>query len=220
MPHRYYVNTPLIEGKKVELEASELKHLKNVMRVKIGSEIEIVNGKGELGSAYFNKEITITNVIKEPTVTVKKTLALGLTEPKILELVIEKLTELGIDQVYIFPSSKSKLKELSDNKKLRLHKILISSLKQSKRLFLPKIHYLNKKEDLPKNQHYLLGDFNGDKFSPTNKDVTFIIGPESGFTKEEIVYFKENLNAKGIILSKNVLRAETAAICAACFLAL
>ena len=50
--------------------------------------------------------------------------------------------------------------------------------------------------------------------------TVFIIGPESGFTQDEITFFKDNLKASPIILSKNVLRCETAAICAATLLSI
>jgi 16S rRNA (uracil1498-N3)-methyltransferase len=220
MSHRYFLNAPFSEGDFVILDQVEEKHIKNVMRTKDQELIEIVNGKGELAFARFGKKILIEKVEKQPLPLNIKSLTLGLTEIKNLELVIEKGAELGIDKFYIFPAVKSKLRSLSPNKKERIEKILISSIKQSKRLFLPEVIYLNKKEQLPVGENYLLADFNGEVFSKIEGSSNFIIGPESGFTKEEISFFKEKLKAKGVLLSKNVLRAETAAICAATFLSL
>lgn len=220
MPHRYFIEGPLNEGETITLSKEELGHLKKVMRTKPGTIIEIINGKGTLAKAPYFEEIQIEHVENTPPLKFTKSLALGLTEPKILELVIEKGTELGITSFYIFPAKKSKLTGLSPNKRERLHKILISALKQSKRLFLPEIIFLNSIKDLPKEQNYLLADFSGESGTTIEKEsYTFIIGPESGFTDKEILYLKENLNAKGILLSDGVLRAETAALCAASLLA-
>jgi 16S rRNA (uracil1498-N3)-methyltransferase len=220
MTHRYFFNGPLKQGDKVSLDPPEEKHLKSVMRTKDGDRIEVINGKGELAFCLFGKQILIEKVdTKEPNKKVRS-LTLGLTEPNILELVIEKATEIGIDEFFIFPSFKSKLKSLSPNKKERIEKILISSIKQSKRLFLPKVYYFNKKEELPSTNNYFLADFDGGVFSPSKESSNFIVGPESGFTEEEIAFFKNKLHAKGVLLSENVLRAETAAICCSYLLTL
>ena len=174
--------------------------------------------KESLAICTFDETITVETIEKNPLKT-QNSLALALTKPKQLEFVIEKGTELGINCFYLFPSQKSKLRHLSSSKQERLKKILISALKQSKRLHLPKIHILDNKERLPKDQNYLLADFKGIQFSHSNNAQTFIIGPESGFTEEEISFFKNNLKATGVILSDAVLRAETAALCAATLLA-
>ena len=214
MPHRYFFDGPLLEGTTIHLSKEEIKHIKNVMRTKKGVEIEIVNGKGALGKATFGEEIILYEVLEQAS-PVEKGLALALTEPKILELAIEKATEIGVTAFYIFPAAKSKLRELSENKQKRIEKILVSAMKQSKRLFLPSVTFLSKKEELPPKEHYLLADFNGEPFEQSPLAQTCIVGPESGFTREEITFFKETLGAKGVLLSDAVLRAETAAICAA-----
>jgi 16S rRNA (uracil1498-N3)-methyltransferase len=214
MPHRYYQEGPLEQGVPINLSKEELKHLRSVMRAKDGEIIEVINGKGALATATFHETISVES-ISHHTLLTKKSIAIAITEPKNLAVVIEKGTELGITTFYLFPAKKSKLTELSVSKKLRFHNILISALKQSKRLFLPEIIYLKGKEALPKNQTYLLADFDGVPFTEVDKSCTFIIGPESGFTDKEILYFKTSLSAKGILLSDGVLRAETAAIAAA-----
>lgn len=219
MPHRYFIDTPLLEGARITLPKEELKHIKNVMRTKPGEAIEIINGHGQLATAPYGTEIVIESV-QSHDIQTQNGLALALSEPKHLELVIEKGTELGITDFTIFPSQKSKLKELSLSKKERLTKILISALKQSKRLHLPKIHYLPSKEHLPQDANYLIADFAGETYKPSKESHTFIIGPESGFTPQEIAFFKDHLSAKPILLSNSVLRTETAAICAAVLLSL
>jgi 16S rRNA (uracil1498-N3)-methyltransferase len=219
MGHRSFYPRSFCQGEMIDLAKEEMHHLKQVMRLKEGSPIEIVNGKGDLGEAIFGHLIKIEKVIHQKQPVVTKNLALALTEPKHLELVIEKGTELGIDSFFIFPSKKSKLQSLSLSKQERIEKILISALKQSKRLYLPKVNYLSTKEELPEGS-YLLGDFSGKPFERIETSATFIIGPESGFTSDECLFFEKKLSATPILLSKNVLRTETAALCAATLLSL
>jgi len=220
MPHRYFYPQEISKDTPISLSREELGHLTKVMRTKPGDLFEVVNGRGQLASCKFDEEISVENVEtrQKPSKTPK--LALALTEPKHLELVIEKATELGIMEFFIFPSKKSKLTKLSDSKKERITKILISALKQSKRLFLPIVHYLSSKEALPEDETYLLADFKGDTFKPVTETSTFIIGPESGFTPDEIEFFKSKRNATPVLIADAVLRTETAALCAATLLSL
>ncbi len=217
MPHRYFYAGPLEVGGTVNLNEEERRHIKQVMRTKEGATIEVINGRGDLAQAAFGDRIVVKSLEHESPSKEVKGLALALTEPRNLELVIEKATELGIDQFYIFPSAKSKLNNLSKNKEERIHKILISAIKQSKRLHLPTVHFLSSKEQLPQGT-YLLADFDGACFNKVTSSATFIIGPESGFTPSEIEFFKTKLRASSVLLSKNTLRTETAAICAATLL--
>ncbi len=217
MPHRYYYAGSLDKGSIIDLDKEERRHIKQVMRTKDQEIIEIINGNGDLAQASFGDKIIVESCKHESKCPLAKALALALTEPRNLELVIEKGTELGIDTFYIFPSAKSKLKNLSPTKRERIHKILISAIKQSKRLYLPTVHYLSKMEELPTG-NYLLADFDGKPYEKVLTSATFIIGPESGFTSNEITFFTQHLSATSVLLSKHVLRTETAAIAAATLL--
>ncbi|NGX39010.1 MAG: hypothetical protein KR126chlam1_00328 [Chlamydiae bacterium] len=52
------------------------------------------------------------------------------------------------------------------------------------------------------------------RFTPPSSDLLIFIGPESGFSDEEIALLQGPLKGTGIRLNPNTLRAETAAICA------
>ena len=215
MPHRYYIDAPLEKESVINLSFEEEKHLRKVMRTQKGTPVEVINGHGVLAHCTYDNPLIVDSIETKEEPKFRTGLVLGLCEPKIIEMTVEKATELGIDDFYFFPAQKSKMRVLSDSKRVRINKILISALKQSKRLFLPTVSFFNKKEDLPKDLKYLLADFNGSRYTETKDSKAFIIGPESGFTEKEIHFFKENLSATPILLSKHVLRAETAAICAA-----
>jgi RsmE family RNA methyltransferase len=58
-----------------------------------------------------------------------------------LELVAQKATEIGLYTMIIFPATRSQIREVSDNKKERLSKIIIEAVEQSYGWVIPSLHY-------------------------------------------------------------------------------
>ncbi len=215
--YRFYTTDSLSDGLTANLDLEELHHLSRVLRVKPGEAIELVNGKGELAIALFDKEIRVESVQKSEPPLKKSILIQALPEKHHLEFILEKATEIGVTDFWIFPSEKSKIQEISEAFVGRMKKITISALKQSKRLFLPEIQIFRRLSDIKEVPHKLyLADPKGSPFiQERERSTAFIVGPESGFTQKEIRYFQEVLAASPTTLSKNVLRTETAAIVSA-----
>lgn len=219
--HRFFSSEDFYPGKSIILEKEEMHHLKHVMRIGNGSLIELVNGKGALATALVDTQITISTVdISEPS-THKSILIQGLTEPQNLELIVEKGTEIGITDFWIFIAEKSKHKQISPSKQERLSKILRSSLKQSKRLYLPNIAFFPSIKAVPKTvENIYIADPRASKQIPhPSTDRAIIVGPESGLTQNEVSYAEKELKATRILLSPNILRTETAAIIASFLIA-
>jgi 16S rRNA (uracil1498-N3)-methyltransferase len=215
--HRFYIEDSLQGVQSASLSKEEEHHLRHVMRVKKGDLIELVDGKGTLASGVFSDPfVSITSVHTSKAPVDQAVLLQAMTEPSKLEWIVEKGTELGITSFWLFPAKKSKLSSLSDSKKERLEKILISALKQSDRLYLPKIHYVTSMDRLPTNiPNLYLAHKGGLSPSHIQKGSSgILVGPESGFTEEEASFFQHTLGAIPITLSENVLRAETAAMIA------
>lgn len=210
--YRFFTPNKLTSGLPIELTDEEYHHLKKVLRVHMGEKIEIVNGKGDLGIALYDDPIILLSVESLPKPQKINALIQAIPEKTHLEWLIEKGTELGITEFHLFPGEKSKLKEISPSTLSRIDKILISALKQSKRLFLPTLHIHTQVPDL-KIKLYL-GDPKGSSFVPSHESSAFLIGPESGFTQKEIHFFQTKLNAIPTKLSENILRTETASIIA------
>lgn len=218
MPHnRFFVHQPLKNQKSITIQDTELKHL-HVMRVETEETIELINGKGFLATAKMvqkdrkKAELEILN-LKEEKQTQRSILALGLIKIPLLEWVLEKATELGITDFWIFHAEKSMSIRISASKQERFQQILISSIKQCGRLFLPKIEFFDSLQKLPSfSGEKFYGDIAGtDSFKTTKDSALIAIGPESGFSEKEESFLKKNYY-KGISLHKNILRAETAAI--------
>lgn len=224
--NRYFVNVPLHKQTTLHLEGEEAIHLIRVMRKKVGDTVELVNGKYQLAHAIVSSvekkeaELSIVDVKTHSPPKRKLILAQGMTKPANLDLIIEKGTELGATEFWLFPGDKSEKKSLSPHQSDRLHKISISALKQCGRLDLPEIHEkqaLEQWSSLPDVEIYF-GDIS-EKAHPFPKTIhaqtiIIVIGPEGGFSKNEQEILTSSLNAKGIRFNQNILRAETAAICA------
>ncbi len=217
---RFFIAAPLKNT--LTLEGEEFHHLAKVMRLRIGETLELVNGQGEFSEAELisldkkSCQLKILSHQKTPPPDKTLILALALTRPASLEWTLEKATELGATDFWLFPGERSEKTELSPSQLHRLETILINALKQCGRLYLPKIVL---KPALAKWEHPSGSLFFGDLSShapllkgPFSNPVTFFIGPEKGFSPEETRLLREKFKAHPISLHENILRAETAAI--------
>jgi 16S rRNA (uracil1498-N3)-methyltransferase len=136
-----------------------------------------------------------------------------------LEWFLEKVVEIGIDEIspiICFHSERRKIRED------RLHKIMLSAMKQSVKANLPVLNPLQTFRELVSNNlsgnKYIAHCAEGFKeellFSTSyeNKFV-ILIGPEGDFDKSEIIMAIEN-GFKPISLGKSRLRTETAGVVA------
>lgn len=201
-----------------------------VMRLTEGDCIEIVNGQGQLGKASLQKiqPALVSCVIHDLIFEKKKhsfIIAQSIVKPALLELVIEKNTELGAEELWIFPGTYSEKKELTSHQLERLHKHLVGALKQCGRLYLPLLRLFTSLEQLlaEPNYHFLYGDTSPSAprlsihHKPSEKVPVFVVGPEKGFHEKELAILKER-KAEGVSLHSNILRAETASITASALL--
>jgi 16S rRNA (uracil1498-N3)-methyltransferase len=162
--------------------------------------------------------ITLGDVNLSPPPAKKWTLALAWIRPQKIELALEKGTELGIDRFLLFKAKRSERRPPSYE---RIKTILISALKQSGRLYLPELEIIDKLE-LPQQAMHEEAVYYGalspgaSPITSPPKNLCFFIGPEGGFTEEELTLFN---SATPVGLGPHILRAETAAITAAAQLA-
>ena len=228
MPHeRFFLNALFEPHASFNLTESEFHHLVNVSRCRTQDTIELVNGKGQLGVAIIDKIekkqalVIVDSLFEEPPVKQKIILAQAYPRAGRLDTILEKTTELGVTDIWLFSGEKSERKEASSS---RIESILISAMKQSGRLYLPNIHQaplIQQWKTLPCTTYF--GDFAEGlpslrELDVGKEDVMIVIGPESGLTEKEVTALK-SLGAKGVSLSKNILRTDTAAIIAVGYLA-
>lgn len=221
MPADRFFTRSSLKTSSLHLSGDEFHHLAHVMRMRIGETLELVNGKGELANAEVaslgkhEAELKITSYTSHPPSSTTLILAQAITRPASLEWIIEKGTELGVTEFWLFPGEYSEKKSPSTP---RLETIAINALKQCGRLYLPKIRLKPPLEEWEKPQGSLFfGDLSKTAKpleGPFSQTVIFFIGPEKGFSFNELEILANSFQAKGISLHENVLRAETAAIAA------
>ena len=207
------------------LTESESRHAVKVLRMKNKDELSIINGNGLYGEGEIidsnpkKTKIKIRDLkkIKKPV-----PLALAFCPTKNNDrnkLIIEKATEIGVTDFFPIISQNSERRKWNNE---RFEKVLISSIKQSQRFWLPTIHPVEKFNDFIKKNSYkvkfLAHCKEGEKIqlkknSNSLESQVIVIGPEGDFTSEEIELANAN-NYKMISLGNNRLRTETACIAA------
>jgi 16S rRNA (uracil1498-N3)-methyltransferase len=219
---------PDTSGDQVRLDGDEARHAVRVLRVRAGEEITVSNGAGEIVRAVVTDAgATLTADVKERRSEPRPTPALHVFTaiPKTgkLDLVVQKLTELGVEVIQPFPASRSVARW--DAKKAaaqieRLNAIAYHAAKQSRRAWLPEVRSAAPLDgvDLPEASFVLdegatirLSDALPDEPPET---IGLIVGPEGGFEREEV----DALSARGVrevSLGPLILRTETAALVAA-----
>lgn len=222
---RFYLNQPLIPHTTVSLADTEFHHLVNVSRCRPGDSIELTNGMGQLAEATIDalekKQATLTLHTVNTSLPPTRKIILAQAYPRAnrLDAILEKVTELGATDIWLFAGENSERKEASP---ARIESILISAMKQSGTPFLPKCIQappIKHWDSLPCATVY--GDFaEGAPHLLTQipaASCMVVIGPESGLTENEEKKLK-SLGAQGVSLHGNILRTDTAAIIAVAFI--
>ncbi len=171
------------------------------------------------GKEFVAKVTEKDESFNEPSIEI--TLCMALIRREKFELILQKATELGVTKIVPFESSRCVVhakKEKSDKQKQRYESILLSAAEQCKRNIVPEITDVIDFKDIEtaKSEVNLACYENAGRAArkisdfEITKSVSVVIGPEGGFSKEEM----EELGAKGfepVTLGPRILRAETAA---------
>ena len=210
-----------------ELPADEAAHCLRVLRLQVGDEIWVTDGKGRCCRAEIvagsGKRCRFCVVEEEPLPrewTGCLRLAVAPTKNMDrMEWLAEKATEIGFDELTFLSCRFSERKVVKTE---RIDKILVAAMKQSHKAFKPT---LNDMEDF---RRFVARDFPGQKFiahcyegeKPLLKDVLVpgedalvLIGPEGDFSPEEVARAEEK-GFRAVSLGKSRLRTETAALVA------
>lgn len=208
------------------LENTDIHHIKKVMRCKNNDKIEIVYDKKVYLCNIDDIETMNLSIIEtyseERESNINLTIAVSLVQEQKFDLILQKLTELGVNEIIPVKTERSivKLDKSKENKKkTRWETICKEASEQSHRITIPKINdiitlkeLLNQKKEL--NLICSLNDTTKplEEYLTNNlKEILFVIGPEGGFTKKEEEFLIEN-GFQSTSLGKRVLRVETAAI--------
>lgn len=232
---QFFVDKEVKAGESVELKGKSARHISQVLRLKAGDWLNVSDGKGRtfrseiLASAPTTVTVKILSVIEKKPSTPSPTLAISIIKPERFEWALEKCVELGTSKIIplLTERTSSFRKDASPSKVERWRKISVEAAKQSGLPFLPEVLSPTSLEKLLTDTsiyEFIVLPFEGEDVEDVNtfwsrrkrtfkKPDLIIIGPEGGFTKEE-VEFARSSGAKTISLGKQILRSETAAIAA------
>lgn len=223
---RLYVEQPLTSGKQIALSEEQCRYLGTVMRLQNDDEVLLFNGKdGEFAAkiAFVGKKNVTAEALQQTRPQQKNAdvwLMFAPIKKDRTDFVIEKATELGAAAIVPVITRYT----ISDKPRLeRFRAQAAEAAEQSRRLSVPQIAEAVKLEDLLKNWdskrilYYMDESGHGvaaaEAFA-NSKASALLIGPEGGFSSEELTLLRQCAFAQAVDLGPLILRAETAAVAA------
>lgn len=231
--YRFFVNK--IADNSAIIQGEDYNHITSVLRLQKGDSINIFNyehGEFKAVIAGINpKEREVSLAVGEKVRdrdrnAVRISAAIALIKKENMEFVLEKLTEIGVDEIIPVITRRSVIKIKDEEKKqMRWEKIIYGAVKQSGRVSAPVLQKTaGSVEELVKNsgdgvkllvwekeeKNFLIDEAMQAKGA---ERILFFIGPEGGFEPSEA----EHLIKSGFVpvsMGDTTLRAETAAIIA------
>ncbi|MBI3592967.1 MAG: 16S rRNA (uracil(1498)-N(3))-methyltransferase [Nitrospirae bacterium] len=221
------------QKRNIKAPSDKAHYLISVLRSKKGDAIDVIDGKGKAYIAEIAdiaKKDVFINVIKESIADTESTahliLCQGLLKGEKMDMVIQKATELGVKEIVPLITVRCLVKETRKVK--RWGKIAEEAAEQCGRAVIPVIHepvefssllmglsqmdgfIFWEEGGLQMNEAFLKMSSSLIHSSP-DSPIHLLVGPEGGFTPEEVRQAEEH----GLIrttLGSRILRAETAAI--------
>jgi len=230
-PRLYYPHT-LTAGDRCSLVEDHLRYIRSVQRMKPGSRLLLFDGLGQEYTAVIT-DISVERAIVEiigkdraPARPARITLIQALPKAQKMDFIVQKATELGVDEIRPFHSERSIPRLTSEKAHLkteRWRKISSEAARQCRRSDVPDIAEIQTFSDILKavepgafkmifwEEESRQGLKELLKKSSDTRVFSIIVGPEGGLTPEEV----EAAKASGFVsvsLGKQILKLETAAV--------
>jgi len=234
---RYYVPKENWEKDAVLVTKEDAHHIKRVMRQQVGDQMICNHPSGKAARCII--DIIADDYVKarimewledDHELPVKVTIAQGLPKGNKLELILQKGTELGAAAFQLFEADRSIAKwdvKKAANRFKRFDKIIKEASEQCHRNLKPTLYDFQSLHEIvtdsPSYDHIIVGyeeeakreiDYTfGDVLSTIRhgQSILIVIGPEGGFSKEEVIMLKEH-GAIPVRFGKRILRTETASL--------
>ncbi len=216
---------PLTAGE-LTVRGDEHHYLMRVRRARVGDAVELVDGDGHRAAATI---LTIGESATTLSVSAPETIPAALPFIRVLvplikgdrmDTCLEKLVEVGVDAIVVWPAARSVVKLEADRREARIAKYqaaLQAASRQSGRAQVPTIAWADDLAaallTLPAGSRFVL-DPTSDRplvTDPAATDITIVSGPEGGLAPNELDAL---LGFSSIGLGPRVLRAETAPVIA------
>ena len=196
------------------LDDVDAHHLLKVLRVRDTDSVSLSDGIGGWMTATLSKDASInptSEIFRVDAPRWPLIVAFAPVKGEKPEVIVQKLTEIGIDEIIpLSPTRFSAVKwDSARAVKLleRLQRVSREAAMQSRRVWLPHVHSVTPLASVLGQYSASLAEPGGQTVSASDRCV--IIGPEGGFSPDELEQC-----AKRVSLGESILRAETAAIVA------
>lgn len=230
----FFVTPDQVKEPCIYLEGSDVNHMKNVLRMKIGEQLHISDGNNHRYRCAIQKYeecVAVLEILEEETADTELPsriyLFQGLPKGDKMELIIQKAVELGVYEIIPTATRRSvvKLDEKKAQKKVqRWNEIARSAAKQSGRGMIPEVRDVltyGQAVEYAKDLDMVLIPYELAEGMEETKailssiepgqSIGIFIGPEGGFEREEVEK-TEAIGARQITLGKRILRTETAGL--------
>lgn len=231
---RFFIGREAFGEDSVIISGEDVNHIRKVLRLQPGEVITVCDGEGKEYSARI--ELLEANYVKagivgmrecdtEPPVEI--TLFQGVPKSDKMDYVIQKSIELGVNAIVPVLTDRTVVKISTkkdcDAKTARWQRISLEAAKQCNRGIIPVVSEpvpFKKALESSKNYGQAFIPYEKEKssrlkdivkFDSGTKRIAVFIGPEGGFTEEEVAMAKE-CNIKPVTLGPRILRTETAGI--------
>jgi len=222
---RFHAPQTAFTEQTVTLTTDEARHLRDVLRLKIGDEVYVFDGRGrEFRCSVSNTkrdsaELHIESEVEpaKPESQLQLNLCVALLKGEKFDLVVQKATELGVTKVtpLITRYADIHLRDAADATKrtARWQRIALEAAKQSGRAFVPEISLPLAFEAALEGTGVMFSERGGQALESLTgaSSITALVGSEGGWSDEEI----DTARARDfhiVTLGGRILRAETAAI--------
>jgi 16S rRNA (uracil1498-N3)-methyltransferase len=226
----FYVGN--LDTKSIVLDEDTSKHVILVLRMKIGEELLLTDGKGKKTVARIvddNRKKCVVEIVSTVIgAPPKRKVSVGISIIKNssrFEWFLEKATEIGVKEIYPLICERTEKEKFRYD---RMNNIVVSAMLQSQQTWLPLLHEPTKFDQLIQsgtyNRKFIAHCFESEKrllsdyFSrDENQEAIILVGPEGDFTTREIELALHH-DYKPVALGGTRLRTETAGLVAATLL--
>ena len=216
----------------IVLNEETSKHIIQVLRMKIGEQLNLTDGKGNLLTCEIIDDhkkhcvVQINSKEQIPNSGHKVSIAISLLKnSNRFEWFLEKATEIGVSEIIPLICERTEKEKFRYD---RMQGICISAMLQSQQCWLPVLHEPKQFEDLKNwkcadGSNFIAHCIEGNKLALNNQLIgkssnqLVAIGPEGDFTSQEIEHALQN-NFIPVSLGDTRLRTETAGVVAATLL--
>jgi len=230
MLRRFYAPVSAISANKIKLDAEETHHLRDVLRLTKGDQIHVFDGAG---TEYRCKIISVerssatVEIIDKESKTVESqidiTLCQALAKGEKFDLIVQKVTELGVRTIIPMLTAHSEVKpnaESAERRLTRWRRIALEAVKQSERTRLVDIRPPLSLVDALKIEadvKYFFAERGSkpiaEETDSVKQTLAIFIGPEGGWSQEEEAVAREH-GCDIVTIGPRILRTETAAVAA------